>query len=109
MSGNACDRSLKNCCRRRPPDPKVLVTTRSLLTRCFMTQTKRILIADDDECLLEALSRRFLELGVRVERACDGASALAKIDMLQPDLVILDVNMPSGSGLRVCELVAQDP
>ena len=36
-------------------------------------------------------------------------SALMKIDALEPDLVILDVNMPSGSGLSVCEMVARDP
>ena len=74
-----------------------------------MKNPKRILIADDDECLVDALARRCQALDVRVERAYDGMSALVKIDTLEPDLVILDVNMPSGSGLRVCEMVARDP
>ena len=74
-----------------------------------MTNIKRILIADDDECLVDALARRCQALGVHVERAYDGMSALEKIDTLEPELVILDVNMPSGSGLRVCEMVARDP
>jgi DNA-binding response OmpR family regulator len=74
-----------------------------------MTKTKRILIADDDEFLVDALARRCQELDVCVEGAHDGMSALAKIDSLEPDLVILDVNMPSGSGLSVCEMVARDP
>jgi DNA-binding response OmpR family regulator len=73
-----------------------------------MTNTKRILIADDDECLVDALVRRCQVLDLQVERAYDGMSALMKIDALEPDLVILDVNMPSGSGLRVCEMVSRD-
>jgi DNA-binding response OmpR family regulator len=74
-----------------------------------MTRTKRILIADDDECLVDALARRCQALDLHVERAYDGMSALMKIDALEPDLVILDVNMPSGSGLSVCEMIAPDP
>jgi len=74
-----------------------------------MTSTKRILIADDDECLVDALARRCEALDLHVERAHDGMSALVKIDALEPDLVILDVNMPSGSGLSVCEMLAPDP
>ena len=74
-----------------------------------MKNTKRILIADDDEGLVDALARRCQALGLLVERAYDGISALRKIDALEPHLVILDVNMPSGSGLSVCEMIAQDP
>ena len=74
-----------------------------------MTSTKRILIADDDEGLVDALARRCQGLGLEVTQAYDGMSALTTIDALEPDLVILDVNMPSGSGLRVCEMVSQDP
>lgn len=74
-----------------------------------MFSTKKILIADDDECLVDALARRCQALGVRVERAHDGMSALMRIDSWEPNLVILDVNMPSGSGLSICEMVAHDP
>lgn len=73
-----------------------------------MINSKRILIADDDECLVDALARRCDLLGLRVERAYDGMSATTKIDALEPDLVILDVNMPCGSGLGVCEMLAHD-
>jgi DNA-binding response OmpR family regulator len=74
-----------------------------------MKHAKRILIADDDEGLVDALARRCEALNLLVERAYDGVSALRKIDALEPDLLILDVNMPSGSGLRICEMIAQDP
>ena len=74
-----------------------------------MKTPKRILIADDDECLVEALARRCQELDIQVECAYDGMSTLKSIDAQHPDLVILDVNMPSGSGIRVCEMVSRDP
>jgi DNA-binding response OmpR family regulator len=74
-----------------------------------MTSPKRILIADDDESLVDSLARRCEALGLCVQRAYDGMSALMAIDALDPDLVILDVNMPGGSGLSVCEMVAHDP
>src|SRR4029453_18984937 len=74
-----------------------------------MRNPKRILIADDDECLVDALARRCQALDLRVERAYDGMSALMKIDALEPDLVILDMNMPGGTGLSVFEMVAHDP
>jgi DNA-binding response OmpR family regulator len=74
-----------------------------------MMHSKRILIADDDECLVEALARRCQALDLDVQRAYDGMSALVKIDSWEPNLVILDVNMPGGSGLGACEMIAHDP
>ena len=71
-----------------------------------MTNSKRVLIADDDECLVDIVTRRCQSLDLRVERAFDGMSALHKIDELEPYLVILDINMPKGNGLRVCVLVS---
>ena len=73
-----------------------------------MSHPKRILIADDDEALVDALARRCQALGLVVERAYDGISALRTIAAWEPNLVILDVNMPSGSGLSVCEMIGQD-
>jgi len=73
-----------------------------------MAKRKRILIADDDEGLVELMTRRFERLGLRVDRAYDGQSALHQIDQHEPHLVVLDVNMPSGSGLGVCKMLSHD-
>ena len=73
-----------------------------------MAKRKRILIADDDEGLVDLMTRRFERLGLRVHRAYDGQSALDQIDQHEPELVILDVNMPSGSGLGVCKMLSHD-
>ena len=73
-----------------------------------MAKRKRILVADDDEGLVDLMTRRFERLGLRVDRAYDGQSALHQIDQHEPDLVVLDVNMPSGSGLGVCKMLSHD-
>ena len=70
--------------------------------------TKTILIADDDSDLADVLTMRCRELGMRALVAYDGLTALTLLDEQSPDLVCLDVNMPYGSGLGVCEMLAPD-
>lgn len=65
-----------------------------------------VLLADDDEQLLDALRRRCEHAGLHVELAHDGLSALAAIDRCEPDLIVLDVSMPGGSGLELCRTLA---
>jgi len=72
-----------------------------------MTDVKPVvLVADDDAELVEALARRCELLGLGVEKAFDGLTALAKLDDLQPQFAILDVNMPGGNGLAVLEMMS---
>jgi CheY-like chemotaxis protein len=47
-------------------------------------------------------------LGLEAARAYDGATALEIIDEIEPDLVILDVNMPGGNGINLCQMMAGD-
>lgn len=70
---------------------------------------KTILIADDDPVVVFALARRLQQLGYTVLRSPDAVHALLGTMRARPDLVILDVNMPSGNGLAVCEMMASDP
>lgn len=57
-----------------------------------------ILVADDDRDLVFALSLRLESMGYRVIKATDGEDAFQKTKEYKPDLVILDVRMPSGGG-----------
>lgn len=70
---------------------------------------KTILIADDDPIVVQALSRRLQHIGYQVLRSPDAAHALLGAMKARPDLIILDVNMPAGNGLAVCEMMASDP
>jgi DNA-binding response OmpR family regulator len=69
---------------------------------------KRILIADDDSSLVQVLTLRCEMLGLEVLTAYDAFSALKLIQDRVPDLVCVDVNMPCGNGLSVCEMMAGD-
>lgn len=63
----------------------------------------RVLIADDSEALCDRLVTMFSEVaGVEiVGLAKDVASGLDAINKLAPDVVILDMQMPGGSGIDV--------
>ncbi len=69
---------------------------------------KTILIADDDRDLVRVLSMRCRQLGARVIAAYDAMTALTLVHEERPDLIILDIKMPGGSGLSVCEMLACD-
>jgi len=70
---------------------------------------KRILIADDDDALVRVMTVHCRHLGVEVRSAPDAMMALTHIHRDPPDLAMIDVNMPAGNGLSVCEMLANDP
>lgn len=65
----------------------------------------RILIADDDRAIREALSRALTLEGYDVVQAPDGAQALALMETSKPDVAVLDVMMPNVDGLTVCRVL----
>ena len=69
---------------------------------------KRILIADDDQALVRVLALRCRNLGLEVQSAPDAMFALSLIHKQPPDVILLDINMPAGDGLAVCEMLAND-
>jgi CheY-like chemotaxis protein len=76
--------------------------------RDFRMTEKVVLIADDDRDLVDALALRCGRLGLKALCAYDGFSALSLIKSERPDMACLDVDMPAGNGLCVCEMVASD-
>jgi CheY-like chemotaxis protein len=67
-----------------------------------------ILICDDEPHLRE-LMRVSLDHDYEFAEAADTAEALELADRLRPDLVLLDVMMPGGSGLAVIERLRSRP
>ncbi len=62
----------------------------------------RVLVADDNRAVREALGRALRHEGYQVDLARDGAEALARARTHTPDAVILDVLMPVVDGLQAC-------
>jgi DNA-binding response OmpR family regulator len=65
-----------------------------------MDRPARILICDDEPSLRE-LMRVALDPSHTFAEAADTASAIGLVESFQPDLVLLDMMMPGGSGLDV--------
>jgi two-component system response regulator RegX3 len=67
-----------------------------------MTETTTVLVVEDEDSFVEALTIGLTREGFRVQVARDGADALERFDAVAPDLVLLDVMLPRVSGLDVC-------
>lgn len=65
-------------------------------------KTPKMLIADDDPSILQLLAERCASIGFEVETASNGIQALLRANRTQPDILIIDVNMPKADGLSVC-------
>jgi CheY-like chemotaxis protein len=61
----------------------------------------KMLIADDDPCVLRAVADRCTRMGFDVETAAGGLQALIKAGQHQPDVLVIDVHMPEVDGLSV--------
>ena len=61
-----------------------------------------VLVVEDEDSFVEALVVGLKREGFVVKVARDGISALSMFDAVRPDLVLLDVMLPSLSGVDVC-------
>jgi len=67
------------------------------------------LIADDNRVISKLLGEVLRKEGYQVAEAYDGKTVLNKVPLLQPDLILLDVDMPKMSGFEVCRRLKQNP
>ena len=68
-----------------------------------------VMIADDDMEIRRILMRSFASLDIELMEARDGEEALEFIIQHQPDLVVLDVMMPTLSGWELCKYIRSKP
>jgi DNA-binding response OmpR family regulator len=65
--------------------------------------TAKILVVDDDPAVRNLVFRFLSKQDYQVESAEDGKSALAVFEQFNPDLVVLDVNLPDANGYDLCK------
>lgn len=70
-----------------------------------MKTSKLILVVEDSTTQAEYLRRILEGEGYRVDTVSDGDSALARISLETPDLVLSDIVMPGMSGFELCEKI----
>ncbi|MFB2937658.1 diguanylate cyclase domain-containing protein [Aerosakkonemataceae cyanobacterium BLCC-F154] len=64
-----------------------------------------ILIVDDTPDNLRLLSNMLMSQGYQVRKAINGKLALKGVQVSQPDLILLDINMPEINGYEVCKIL----
>ena len=71
------------------------------------TVARTVLVVEDEESFVEALTVGLAREGFTVHTAKDGVQALELFDRILPDLVLLDVMLPRLSGIDVCRQIRQ--
>ena len=66
-----------------------------------------ILVVDDESKIVRLVRDYLQNAGFRVVTAADGKTALAQFRYEQPDLVVLDLNLPGVDGLEVARAIRQ--
>jgi two-component system KDP operon response regulator KdpE len=62
----------------------------------------KILVVDDEQTTLRTLKRNLSAYGYEIFTATNGKEALAQLETILPDLMLLDLMMPGMDGLEVC-------
>lgn len=74
-----------------------------------MARQAKILIVDDDHTFVQATRAVLESKNYKVSAAFDGDEGLLKVKDEKPDLVLLDIIMPTKDGFTVCEELKRDP
>jgi two-component system KDP operon response regulator KdpE len=67
----------------------------------------RLLVVDDEPSMIRTLRTNLRGHGFQVETAETAGDALASYERRQPDLVVLDLNLPDGDGFEVVRRIRE--
>lgn len=70
---------------------------------------KNVLIVDDEQSFRDMLKCALGEEGYQLSEAATGKEAIAKLDEIKPDLLLLDLNLPELDGWGVISYITQRP
>ncbi len=68
----------------------------------------KLLLVDDDADLLAVTAFALQQAGYLVVKAASSPAALRAFAEEQPDLILLDINLPGGSGFEVCAAIRRE-
>lgn len=67
--------------------------------------SRKVLVVDDEQDLLDLLSYNFQASGYQVKTAASGGAAIAELESFSPDVVLLDLMLPDMPGTDVCRRI----
>ena len=91
----------------KPVDVRALVSTLDTLTSDQPPEPYRVLIVDDTEALAEHYASILQSAGMRTDVATDPMRILAHLTAFRPDLVLMDIYMPSCTGAELATVIRQ--
>lgn len=71
--------------------------------------SKSVLLVEDEDSIALALGFLIEREGLRLRRVADAPGARAALAEERPDLVLLDIMLPGGSGYEICQEIRMDP
>ena len=74
-----------------------------------MNERYKVVVVDDEPNIVEVLCEILTDEGLTAVGCEDGTKALACINQEQPNLVVLDVQMPGMDGIQIFELMRANP
>jgi CheY-like chemotaxis protein len=90
----------------QPHEPKAARQEKPKLERPV---ARRILVADDQDDIVQSLAILLRAYGNEVHTAKDGHEALEAAQAFRPDLVLLDIDMPGLDGYTTCRRIREQP
>src|SRR5205809_7484643 len=85
------------------------LTSRAISRSLPRTNMKKILIVEDDQIVANIYRNKFSVEGFQVEIALDGESGMEMVRSFQPDAVILDLMLPSLTGVDLMKKIRSEP
>ena len=75
-----------------------------------MTRGKhKILVVEDDPTLLDLYALRFIQAGYEVLKAADGDQGASLAQLELPDIILLDILMPTTDGYEMLRILKENP
>ncbi len=74
-----------------------------------MNKTPLVLIVEDSPTQAKQIAANLARHGIRTLVASDGPEGLRAVNEHRPDLVVLDLNLPTMDGYQVCRRLKRDP
>lgn len=93
----------------KPVETRELIDKLDNLTTPSLPQAYRILIVDDSPTAVQSHSRILQTAGMLTRVASDPEQLMQQLVEFSPDLVLMDMYMPTGTGLELAEVIRQQP